>query len=226
MGEYGQFCPVAKATEVLDQRWVLLVVRELLAGSNRFNDIHRGVPRMSRTLLSKRLGALAHAGVVERRETDNGPVYELTTAGRELEPVVDALGRWGIRWMGSLAEKDLDPALLVWDMHRRIDRDAVPDGRTVIQLTFPDVAAELREWWLVVTPDQVDVCKTDPGYHVDVAIESPIGTLVRVWRGDVGWNDALRGQLDLKGPGHLRRQVHAWFQLSPFAPTPRPAPAL
>ncbi|QBI21343.1 transcriptional regulator [Egibacter rhizosphaerae] len=223
MGEYGQFCPVAKATEVLDQRWTLLVVRELLAGSNRFNDLHRGVPRMSRTLLSQRLHALVRAGLVDRHEGDGGPTYELTATGWELEPVLDALGRWGVRWMGSPGEEDLDPALLVWDMHRRVDSDAIPDGRTVVRLRFPDVLAALRDWWLVITREEVDVCESDPGFDVDVAIEAPIRTMVEVWRGDIGWDDALRGGLRLSGPEHLRRRVDAWFRLSEYASVPRAA---
>jgi DNA-binding HxlR family transcriptional regulator len=222
MGEYGQFCPVAKAVEVLDERWTLLVVRELVAGSQRFNEIHRGVPRTSRTLLSKRLQTLVQAGVVARSDGAHGPTYQLTETGRELESIVDALGRWGVRWMSALGDEDCDPALLVWDMHRRIDLAALPEGRTVIQLTFPDVTAGLRDWWLVVTPSQVDVCEHDPGYEVDVTIRSPIRMIVGIWRGDITWRDALRAGLDVDGPEHLRRQVDDWFQLSVFAPTPRP----
>lgn len=223
IGEYGQFCPVAKATEVLDERWTMLVVRELLAGSSRFNDIHRGVPRMSRTLLSKRLGTLTHLGLVQRREDDDGPRYQLTAAGQELGDVIDAVGRWGIRWMSSLGEQDLDPALLVWDMHRRVDQAALPDGRTTLALTFTDVTSpDLAHWWLVMTPDEVDVCDADPGYDVDVRFQTPLRTLVRVWRGDLGWNDALRSdQVTLTGRSRFRRQLPDWLQLSPFATVPR-----
>lgn len=223
MGEYGQFCPVAKATEVLDERWTLLVVRELVAGSVRFNDIHRGVPKMSRTLLSKRLRTLTSEGLVDRHEEDQGPRYELTDAGRDLHTVVEAIGAWGIRWMSSLSEEDLDPALLVWDMHRRVDTAAVPDERTVVELRFPHATPELRDWWLVLTPDRVDVCHDDPGFGIDVRIETPLRTIVRIWRGELGWNDALRaGTLQLHGPPRLRRQVPDWFQLSSFATVPRP----
>lgn len=223
MGEYGQFCPVAKAAEVLDQRWTLLVIRELVAGSTRFNDIHRGVPRMSRTLLSRRLTTLVNQGLVERNEEDHGPVYRLTEAGHELHQVIEAIGRWGIRWMSSLSDQDLDPALLVWDMHRRVNRQALPDGRIVVELEFEDVAAELRRWWLLLTRQDAEVCDSDPGYATDVLIETPLRVLARVWRGDMGWNDALRtGDLQLRGAEHLRRQVQDWFQLSPFATVARP----
>ena len=223
MGEYGQFCPVAKAAEILDQRWTLLVIRELVAGSTRFNDIHRGVPRMSRTLLSKRLRMLASLGLVARREDPQGPVYELTDAGEELAGVVDVVGQWGIRWMSSLSEQDLDPALLVWDMHRRVDREALPPGRTVLAVEFTDAPPDLRHWWFVLTADEVDMCDYDPGFGTDLTLRTSVDTLVRIWRGELGWNDAVHaGRLQLEGPSTLQQQVKHWFQLSPFASVPRP----
>ncbi len=142
---YHQFCPVAKAMELLDERWTLLVVRELVSGTEHFNDLRRGLPRMSPALLSRRLQQLVRAGVVERRVAGNEVRYVLTPAGRELRPVVEALGAWGIRWIGELGDEDLDPKLLLWDMHRHIDRDAVPPGRTVVSFRFPDAPSELRE---------------------------------------------------------------------------------
>jgi DNA-binding HxlR family transcriptional regulator len=150
---YHQFCPVAKAMELLDERWTLLVVRELLLGSRRFNELRRGVPRMSPALLSKRLHELVVAGLVERRTDDGGAGYVLTPAGEELRPVVEALGAWGMRWMGRLGDHDLDPKLLLWDMHRNVDRSATPAGRTVVQFRFPDVVARARSWWLVISDD-------------------------------------------------------------------------
>ncbi|WP_324277268.1 helix-turn-helix domain-containing protein [Blastococcus brunescens] len=135
--QYGQFCPVAKAMELLDERWTLLVVRELMLGSRHFNALRRGVPRMSPALLSKRLQTLVRAGVVERWEDGNRISYQLTEAGRELEPIVEALGRWGVRWIPELGDADLDPHLLLWDMHRNVDLEAVPDGRTAIAFVFP-----------------------------------------------------------------------------------------
>lgn len=222
MDGYGQFCPIAKAAEVFDRRWTLLVLREMVAGSDRFNDIHRGVPRMSRTLLSKRLTQLAAAGIVERVETDDGPVYELTEAGRQLEPVMEAVGEWGVRYMNSLTEQDLDPAFLLWDVRRNVDADALPDGRTVVELTLHGIEPELRDWWLLLDREEVDICDEDPGLPVDVTIDTPIRTFMRVWRGDIGWNDALRGgDLRIEGPPRLRRQVPAWFELSHFASVAR-----
>lgn len=218
MDGYGQFCPIAKAAEVFDQRWTLLVLRELVAGSDRFNDLHRGVPRMSRTLLSKRLSQLISDGLVARRETDDGPVYELTDAGRHLEPVMDAIGEWGMRFMDSLTDEDLDPAFLLWDVRRNVDTDALPEGQTVVRLRFRGIEPELRDWWLLLSADEVDVCDEDPGFPTDIAIDTPIRTFIRVWRGDLGWNEALRdGTMRIDGQQSLRRRVPDWFQLSHFA---------
>lgn len=219
MDGYGQFCPIAKAAEVFDRRWTLLVLRELVAGSDRFNDIHRGVPRMSRSLLSKRLTELEADGLVERRETDDGPVYELTEAGRQLEPVMDVIGRWGMRFMNSLTDQDLDPGFLLWDVRRSVDTGALPDGRTVVELELRGIEPELRDWWLLLDADEVDVCDEDPGLPTDVRIHAPIRTFVRVWRGDIGWDDALRdGSIRLHGPRRLRRQIPDWFRLDRVAP--------
>lgn len=224
MAGYGQFCPVAKAAEVFDQRWTLLVLRELVAGSTRFNDLHRGLPRMSRTLLSRRLTQLEHRGIVQRREGPDGPVYELTGAGRDLLPVITAIGEWGMRWMSTLDESDFDPAFLLWDVHRRVDHDALPDGRTVLAVTFTDAHPQLRDWWLLLTADDVDVCDEDPGLPTDLYLETTLDTFIRVWRGDLGWHQAVaQDRLRLHGAGPLCRQAPAWFRLSHFAGVPRPA---
>jgi DNA-binding HxlR family transcriptional regulator len=216
---YRQFCPVAKAMELLDERWTMLIVRELVTGSERFNDLRRGVPRMSPALLSKRLVTLTKAGIVERR----GDRYVLTDAGQELRPIVEAVGAWGVRWIGELGEMDLDPKLLLWDMHRNIDHGAVPGPRTVVQFRFSDVPPAIRNWWLVITPDDADVCDVDPGHGVAVTVQTPLRTMVRVWRGDIGWSAALRsGDLTLEGVTALRRAVPKWFTLSSFAAVPRP----
>ncbi|SFF38527.1 winged helix-turn-helix transcriptional regulator [Blastococcus tunisiensis] len=223
MTGYAQFCPVAKAAEVFDQRWTLLVLREMVAGSTRFNDLHRGLPRMSRTLLSRRLTQLERKGIVERDETADGPVYELTDAGHELLPVLVAIGEWGVRWMSSLDEADLDPVFLLWDMHRRIDREALPDGQTIVALTFRDAAPELRRWWLLLAPDEVDVCDEDPGLDVDVHIDTTLEAFVRVWRGDLDWHDAVaQERIGLSGSRLLCRRLPHWFRLSYFAQVPRP----
>ncbi len=220
---YGQFCPVAKAMELLDERWTLLVVRELMLGSRHFNDLRRGLPRMSPALLSKRLLTLVRAGVVERWEDGNRVGYQLSRAGKELEPIVEALGSWGIRWVPEIGDDDLDPHLLLWDIHRNIALDALPEGRTVLQFDFTDVAPESRQWWIVITTEGIDVCDADPGFDVRVAVETGLRTLTLVWRGDLSWADALRsGNLELHGESLARRALPSWLKLSPLAPTPRP----
>jgi DNA-binding HxlR family transcriptional regulator len=221
---YHQFCPVAKAMELLDERWTLLIVRELVAGSCRFNDLRRGLPRMSPTLLSKRLQQLVSAGVVERRSTDGEVQYRLTAAGQELRPIVEAVGAWGVRWIGELGDADLDPKLLLWDMHRNIDHTAVPSGRTVVAVTFPDVPApHPRSWWLVIADGEADVCDADPGHEVTVSLTADLRALVQVWRGDRTWTEALRaGQVRVQGPEGVRRALPRWFTLSLFATVPRP----
>ncbi len=225
---YHQFCPVAKAMELLDERWTMLLVRELITGSRHFNELRRGLPRMSPTLLSKRLQQLTDAGVVERRRNGNEVDYSLTTAGLELRPIVEALGAWGIRWIGELGDEDLDPKLLLWDMHRNINRATVPVGRTVIQFRFPDVPAGARDWWLVITASEAevdsDVCDIDPGYPTAVTVIGRLRTMVQIWRGDISWATALRTeQLQVHGPRTLCRALPRWLALSAFAAVPRPA---
>ena len=223
---YHQFCPVAKAMELLDERWTLLLVRELTAGSRRFNDLRRGLPRMSPSLLSRRLQQLERAGLVSRNATAQDVQYTLTPAGQELRPVVEAVGAWGVRWIGELGDPDLDPSLLLWDMHRNVAHDAVAPGRTVLRFSFSDVPTSVRDWWLVIADGEADVCDDDPGYDVAVTVNASLRGLVRVWLGDQSWAAALRsGDVALDGPADLRRAVPGWFTLSPFAAVPRPAGA-
>lgn len=222
MSGYGQFCPVAKAMELLDERWTLLVVRELLMGSRHFNDLRRGVPRMSPALLSKRLRTLIQAGVVERREHGGRISYVLTDAGLELLPVVEAMGRWGVRWVPELGQDDLDPQLLLWDVHRNLDLSAMPDGRTVLHFEFTDLPARTARWWLVVDQEGVDVCDADPGHPVTLTVRAPLPLLVAVWRGDLDWGLAARRGLQIDGPAWARRGLPRWLRLSAFAGTPRP----
>jgi HxlR-like helix-turn-helix len=178
---------------------------------------------MSPTLLSRRMHQLERAGIVERQVEGSDVKYVLTQAGHELRPVVEAVGAWGVRWIGELGDEDLDPKLLLWDMHRNIDKDAVPDGRTVVQFRFPDAPSTTRDWWLVITRREADVCDADPGYAVAVTVTASLRSMVQVWRGDLGWSDALRaGAVEVRGPETLRRAVPRWFTLSGFATVPRP----
>lgn len=223
MTGYGQFCPVAKAMELLDERWTLLVVRELLAGSTHFNEIRRGNPRMSPALLSKRLQTLERAGVVRREENGPRSCYRLTASGEELRPVVEALGAWGMRWIGELGERDLDPHLLFWDMRRTVPVSRWPRGRTVLLFVLDGVRPATARWWFVVSGDEVDVCDTDPGYDVDAVVRSSLRTLVAIWRGDLTWRQALRASsVTLDGPRDITARVPDWVGAMTLAAVPRP----
>lgn len=212
MSAYGQFCPVAKAMELLDERWTLLVVRELLAGSTRFNELRRGNPKMSPALLSKRLHTLERAGVVRRDGEGGRSSYHLTESGEELRPIVDALGAWGMRWVGELGEPDLDPHLLFWDMRRTIPLSRWPRGRTVVSFVLDDVPSSQARWWLVVTGDEADVCDVDPGHDVDATVHASLRTLVEVWRGDRSWPDTLRaGAIHIAAAPSVSREVPGWI---------------
>lgn len=219
MEGYGQFCPVSLAAEMFARRWTPLIVRELLEGSTRFNDLRRGMPNISASVLSRRLDELTVAGVVERREDEEGGTrYVLTEAGQALRPVVEQLGLWGRRWLPSeYREQDLDPRLLVWDIHRNIRLEEIP-RRTLVELRFRDALPGRGAYWLVLAPGSADVCLTHPGGEVDLHLTSDVRTLTEVWMGDVSWTAALRrGSLELNGPTHLRRALPGWLKLSPFA---------
>ena len=223
MASYGQFCPVAKAMEVLDERWTLLVVRELLTGSTHFNELRRGVPKMSPALLSKRLRTLEHAGVIRREGSGQRTSYHLTESGRELEPVVRALQCWGARWIGELGQQDLDPHLLFWDVRRTLTLDAWPRGRTVVEFALTDVEPRASRWWLVVSAEGADVCDFDPGYDVDAVVRAPLRLLTEIWRGDRSWADALaRRDVEVLAPSEVRRALPGWIGQGSSAQVPRP----
>jgi DNA-binding HxlR family transcriptional regulator len=201
MSSYGQFCPVAKAMELLDERWTMLVVRELLLGSKHFNDLRRGLPKMSPTLLSKRLQTLTRAGVVQRTELDGRTSYTLTERGRELNDVVQALSVWGVRWIGELGDADLDPHLLMWDIRRNVPVDGWPRARTVLAFRLSGVAAKTSSWWLMVADGKADICDIDPGYDTAAVVSTDLLTLTRIWRGDVSWKRTLLdGSVKIDGP--------------------------
>ena len=224
MSTYGQFCPIAKAMEVLDERWTLLVVRELLLGSRHFNELRRGNPKMSPALLSKRLRRLERAGVVRRRVVGGRSSYELTESGLELRGIVDALGTWGARWVGELGEEDLDPHLLMWDVKRTIPVEDWPRGRTVVAIRFADVAAPVSRWWVCVSGDEVDICDVDPGFDVTATVRTSLRAMTEIWRGDRAWGEALRtGRVEVEAPREVARAVPAWIGQSLLAAVPRPA---
>lgn len=224
MSSYGQFCPIAKAMELLDERWTLLVVSELLRGSVHFNDLRRGLPKMSPALLSKRLKSLTRAGVVDRIDADGRTSYVLTPCGQELAGVVGALGAWGIRWIGELGDADLDPHLLMWDIRRTISVDAWPRARTVLEFNLFGVDGKSAHWWLVVSEGEPDICDFDPGYEVAATVETSLLTLTQIWRGDESWSGAIRdGSVTIHGTAETRRAVPEWLGQSLAAAVPRPA---
>jgi len=217
---YGQFCPVAMASELLTQRWTPLVLRELLSGSTHFNQLRRGVPLMSPTLLVKRLRTLEESGVVTRREGADGrqSEYRLTAAGEELRPVIEQIGVWGRRWIQrGVRDQDLDPGLLMWDMQRRINIDALPSRRVVVRFEFTDVVRKLSPWWLVLEVGQADVCLSDPGFPTDLAVTTTARVLTEIWMGEVEFRRALGPDLVIDGPKSLARALPGWLQLSVFA---------
>lgn len=223
MDHYYQFCPLAIASELVTQRWTPLVLRELLIGSTRFNDLRRGIPRISRTLLAQRLRDLADAGVVERVEVDGHPEYRLTAAGEELRPIVMQLSVWGKRWMkGELDRERMDAGFLMWDVHRRIERDRLPPGRVVVAFHFTDAPDDYRDWWLVLERDAIDLCLADPGYGCDLDLSTDLRTMIDVWMGDADLHAALRSEsVRLSGRRELRRQFPGWLGLSALAGTAR-----
>lgn len=234
MDGYNQFCPLAQAAEVLARRWTILVVRELLCGSHRFNDLHRGVPKMSRSLLSTRLDELEAAGVVERRTVgaNEHPEYHLTEAGEALRPIVIDLGAWGKRWVQrAVSREELDAGLLMWDIHRRIVHERLPPRRVVVHFRFSDGPADYRDFWLVLEREAIDLCLQDPGYEVNLTVHSDVRTLTEVWLGDLTLRRTLADQsIRLTGPVALQRQFPDWLGLSVYAgiarePNPREAQA-
>lgn len=219
---YGQFCPVSRAAEVLAERWTPLVVRELLSGSSRFNDLQRGVPRMSPALLSRRLRELEHAGIIERRRTGrgSGSEYHLTVAGEELRPVIEAMGVWAQRWMRDdlVADQNLDPDLLMWDIRRCVATRHPLADRLVVQFRFAGMPSSRRHYWLVFAGDEPDLCMRDPGFDIDLLVSCTVRTLTEIWLGHVAIPVALGdGRLALDGPPRLADHFAAWFGGSVFA---------
>jgi DNA-binding HxlR family transcriptional regulator len=211
---YGQYCPISRAVEVLGERWSLLIVRDMLCGTRRFNDLARGLPGLSRTLLSKRLRELERAGLVERLDGE----YLLTPAGAELEPIVFGLGAWGAKWtFDDPTPDELDAQLLVWWMHKRIDASAFPDRRRIVlELRFRD---DRRRFWVVIEDGDSSVCLTEPGWETDITIDSDLDSLYRVWLGQLPIREAVRsGRVGFDGPPALVRRMPDAMRLSQIAP--------
>jgi DNA-binding HxlR family transcriptional regulator len=212
-GGYGQYCPISRAVEVLGERWALLIVRDMLCGHTRFNDLARSNPGLSRSLLSKRLRQLELAGVVERLDGE----YVLTPSGQDLRPVVFGLGEWGAKWQfGDPRDSELDPELLMWWAHDRLDYSLLPDRRLVFEFRF---RGERRRFWIVKDSSGPSLCTHDPGFEVDVRIDTDLSTMYQVWLGRIDLRAALRnGSVEVTGPPALVRRLPDVFMLSPVAP--------
>lgn len=220
MTGYGQFCPVAKATEILGERWTLLILRELVNGTCRFSDFQRALSRISPPLLAKRLKHLEDRGVVLRKPISGrkGYEYRLTRAGKELEPLIVQLSTWGMRWArGQMTNDDLDVEFLMFDFQRRIRTGNLPDGETVLCFIFNDLE-KFKSWWLIINGDEVDLCTDDHGRNVDLFISSDLRTMVEVWAGDLALSTAIRDErVGVTGSRHLIRGMKDWFGIAPRA---------
>jgi DNA-binding HxlR family transcriptional regulator len=226
---YGQFCPVAVACEVFAERWTPLILRELFQGSRRFSEIRRGMPLISRALLTQRLRHLEDVGVIESRALARGREYRLSTAGAEFHGVIEELGAWGQRWIhGRASAQNLDAKLLMWNMRRRLAVDRLPDRRIVVQFDFRGVPPGRgpASYWLVASRREVDVCLKDPGFGIDLVVAADLAALTRVWLGDVSFEQAVRSrEVRLQGSRDLVRAFPRWLLLSHFAGVARPRPA-
>jgi DNA-binding HxlR family transcriptional regulator len=224
MASYGQFCPVAKASEVLCERWVPLILRELMNGSERFNEIRRGVPLISTALLSARLRQLADRGVIRRVTDGRSSTYHLTEAGWELYPIIEAMGVWGQRWSRSRYTADeLDPSLLMWDMRRMLQPGGLRPDRTVVEIRFRAAPPGRSAFWLVVD-DSIDLCLVDPGHPVDLRVTASVRSLTEVWMGDRTMHDAIsNGSIQLDGPRALVRRFPEWVGSHPVLGHVEPA---
>ena len=221
MRDYGQYCPVALASAVLADRWTPLIVRELVLGSRRFNDIDRGLPGISRTLLKQRLHHLERKGVLERVPVARGHEYQLTPAGRDLEGVIMAIGEWAVRWMFSEPEpRDVDPVTLTWWMSRRINVGELPPDRVTVEFSY--TGDDPTRIWLILDRQEASVCTEYPGFVSDVVVTTLPVDLMRVFSGILTLRQAAaEGTIILAGPPRLLRALPTWFLWSPFAPAVR-----
>lgn len=220
MTNYGQFCTVARGSEILGERWTPLVVRELLCGSTHFNEIRRGLPRMSATLLAQRLKKLEEVGVVRRVQEGSHQEYVLTPAGEELRPIILAIGHWGARWIGSrLQANQLDAGFLMWDIRRFANIDEFPsDRKVVIHFFLNDARHRERHWWLVVANGEIDLCREDPGHELTLVVEASVASLTEIWTGDSNPDAEQQARrLLVRGGRQDSRDLWQWLGRSVFA---------
>lgn len=229
---YGQFCPVAKASEVFCERWTPLILRDLAGGATRFSQLQRGVPLASPTLLSRRLRQLEAEGIVERRRSKSGRswTYHLTEAGREFAPIVEALGIWGQRWSRrELAEHEVSLDLLLWAMENSVRPEAFGPTRSLIQLDLTDQPQHKRRWWFLNEGGGCQLCLEEPGFEVDLYLAIALPDMIYIWRGDLSLHEAMEtGRLETHGTAPARRALPRWLGVSTLAhvrPQREPAPA-
>lgn len=223
MKGYGQFCPVAKAAEVLAQRWTPLILRELCSGAKGFNELMQGMPLISRSVLSQRLSGLREAGVITAaRRRGAGSTYALTHAGEDFRPIIELMSRWGQTWaQANIEPDDLDPALLIWGLRQHIDRARLPERAFIIQFEFsglPHAKRKQRYWWLLLRKPEVEVCLKNPGYAVDVVVAADMHAFVTVWLGYRGLRDA-GAAIRLDGRPKDKALAKALLGLAPCAMT-------
>lgn len=220
---YGQFCPIAKASEILGEKWTILIVRELLMGSTRFSELQRGLGDISPTVLTKRLAMLDERGLVVRRHIpgQRGFEYHPTDSCKQLMPILLALGDWGMRWARTnVADTEYDASLLMLYLERSIASENLPGRETVVKFRFADLD-KMSEWWLIVTADGTDVCTTDPGRDVDVYFDTTVRTMTEIWLGSLTYRTAIADDaLRVTGPRGLTRNISAWLRSSAFADLP------
>jgi len=227
MSDYNRYCPISMGSDVLADRWTPLIVRELVLGNTRFNDIARGLPGISRSLLVRRLNHLERAGVIERwpSPTGKGSEYLLTSAGRDLERVLVALGRWSVEWLyQELRPRDIDAQTLMWWMHRLVVPEKLPTGRVVVE--FRHTAPVRLTIWMVIDRGEVSVCMQHPGYDSDLVVTCPTTVLSGVFSGVDSWaHEVAEGTIVVDGPPRLAKALPTWFQWGLFGPEMRAAQA-
>ena len=220
LNESGSLCPATKAADMIGDRWTLLLLREMFLGTARYNGFQRALPRISPTVLSKRLKQMESDGLIVRREIagEKAVEYRLTRCGRELAPIVDYMARWGLRWARRrLDEEDLDVGGLMWDFHRTLRVAELPDGQTTFCITMPELESSER-WWIVANDGVVDLCTDDPGKEVDLYITGSLPTLAAVWMGDRSVSTCVKQEeLTLVGASYLVKSASQWFPTSAYA---------
>jgi DNA-binding HxlR family transcriptional regulator len=226
MYKYGQYCPIAKAVEILGDRWTLLIVRDMLTGTHHFNDLERGLPGISRALLSERLRRLQRMGLVEkinRPDQRQNTAYYLTEAGKELNTVINSLLIWGATWaFEEPAEEELDPVLLMWWIRGRVCTDQLPDRQIVVRFDF--TGAKYESFWLLLSKKDVSICLTNPGFELDVLVTADLSAFFQIWLGRLTYHDALRtGKVEIDAIPALAKAFPTWFAYSLAAPAVRTA---